>query len=239
MWRPCIVCLMLTLLCRHVWSHEAAHCDVLRTAASQSKEAWAIIHRPLKVYLGSSNLQTPGFLSLPQKALDVTAANDYKRWFCLESVDTFLTEHTFEHIPLTDHYQAFGLMFKYLKPGGLVRTAVPLYRDRHRVTSVDIKYGHVTFHTRGTLVRLLEEIGFTNVTALEFYDENNNVCTRPYDSCDGRIRRSFRHDERNLDFLNESWSKLKKTTHNELGDNCRPGHFKGAASLVVDAHKPL
>ena len=79
------------------------------------------------VYMGASTIQQPEFISLDITQLDVMKAEDYARWFCIFSVDSFLTEHTFEHIPEDMHEVAFRLMHKYLKSGGRLRIAVPLY----------------------------------------------------------------------------------------------------------------
>ena len=39
------------------------------------------------VYVGSSGVQQPGFLSMPKHFFDVTKPDDYARWFCLSSVE--------------------------------------------------------------------------------------------------------------------------------------------------------
>ena len=116
-----------TILQRHGSPDEAPICAALQLVSSTSREASTVIIRSLMVYMGASTIQQPEFISLDITQLDVMKAEDYARWFCIFSVDSFLTEHTFEHIPEDMHEVAFRLMHKYLKSGGRLRIAVPLY----------------------------------------------------------------------------------------------------------------
>lgn len=214
---------------------EAPFCGGLHAASKSSKEASTVINRPLMVYVGSSSIKQPGFISLPQDQLDVTKASDFTRWFCLSSVDTFLTEHTFEHIPEDLHERAFHFMHKYLKPGGRLRIAVPVYLDGHSASPLDVKYGHVAFVTRARLAASLRGAGFNKIQYLE-HRESDVAYTQPYDSCDGRIRRSTRHDDRNRLWLKNNIASLNITEHNDVGSNTiRPP--PPLMSTILDAIK--
>ena len=188
------------------------------------------------VYVGSSGVQQPGFLSMPRHFLDVTKPDDYARWFCLSSVDK-QNHHTFEHIPGELHDQAFRLMHAHLKPGGRLRIAVPVYKENHVERSLDVKYGHVAFITKKSLTTALSTAGFQQVHPLEYVDVDTQAAyTAEYDSCDGRIQRSLRHDERNLVWLQEHAASLNKSAYNDIGDNVvRPPPL--ITSLVLDAMK--
>lgn len=218
---------------------QPSFCKELKAASKASMQAATILHRPLMVYVGSSSITQPGFISLSQSQLDVTKAEDFLRWFCLGSVDVFLTEHTFEHVPEHLHETAFRLMHKYLKPGGRLRIAVPSYGSGHVASPLDIEYGHVTFPTRESLTRALVKAGFDKVLPLEYKDKNNTVTTMPYDSCDGRIRRSVRHDDRNRDWMKKNIAQLNLTVHNVPGMNIIGIHPPPVVSLILDAIKSV
>ena len=196
-----------------------------------------MVGRPLMVYVGSSSINQPGFISLHQASLDVTVPRDFARWFCLASVDTFLTEHTFEHIAEDMHEPTFRLFHKYLKPGGRLRIAVPVYEDNHNASRLDLDYGHVAFVTRQRLEASLRRAGFDQVRALEYRDTQAGVAyTIPHDSCHGRIRRSVRHDGRNREWLKRNMAGLNLTEHNDLGTNViRPP--PPLMSTILDAVK--
>ena len=226
-----------TMVQKHGSPDEAPICAALQLASSTSREASTVINRPLMVYMGASTIRQPGFISLDITQLDVTKAEDYARWFCKSSVDSFLTEHTFEHIPEDMHEGAFRLMHKYLKSGGRLRIAVPLYGENHIATPADKEIGHVAFMTKRSLTSSLKRAGFNNVRALEYVDvETQTAYTEVYDSCDGRVRRSMRHDERNLDWLINNLAFLNRTEHNDIGKNIvRPP--PPVVSVTLDAIK--
>jgi predicted SAM-dependent methyltransferase len=222
----------------HGQNDEPFFCADIRKVSADAA-AKRILDRPLNIYLGSSGLKLTGFIDYSHDLFDITSSGDYAKWLCLESVDAFLTEHTFEHIETAHHRHAFQLMSKYLKPGGFIRTAVPLYPKHHVRHHIDIEYGHVAFHTKQSLISMLRGIGFVNITALEYLDEDTqSLCTTTYDACKGRVMRSLKHDKRNINLLNSIWPSLNKSSYNELGDNCIPLKRVGAASLIVDAYKP-
>lgn len=207
-----------------------------------------VLNRPLMVYVGSSSVRQPGFISLEYQEFDVTKAEDYDKWFCKESVDVFFSEHTFEHIPQELHVVAFRLMHQFLKPGGIMRMAIPSYFDEVAVpnfkpSALDIEYGHVAFVTTRSAVETLKDAGFREVTVLEqlvYTAEGRFLVTNPYDSCAGRVRRSVRHDERNLPWLKNTWHLLNVSHYNDLGYNVLKypmPHAPKVVSLVLEAQK--
>ena len=58
--------------------------------------------RPFLVYVRSSSIQQPGFVSYPFNELDLTNDANFESLLLPETVDTFSSEHTFEkdHQPL-------------------------------------------------------------------------------------------------------------------------------------------
>ena len=226
-----------TMVQKHGSPDEAPICAALQLASSTSREASTVINRPLMVYVGAASIRQPGFISLYRTELDVTKADDYARWFCKSSVDSFLTEHTFEHIPEDLHEGAFRLMHKYLKSGGRLRIAVPLYKEAHVARPADVEIGHVAFITKRSLTAALNRAGFNKIRALEYVDvQTHTAHTEVYDSCDGRVRRSVRHDARNLEWLAKNLAFLNKTEHNDIGKNViRPP--PPVVSVTLDAIK--
>ena len=68
-----------------------------------------------------------------------------------------------------------------------------------RRAPIDVESGHVTFHTKDSLTDLMKSIGFVNVTALEYLDDDSgSICASSDDSCTGRVVRSIKHDNRNI-----------------------------------------
>lgn len=240
---------------------EPPHCEYLRTA-----ERHPVLDRPLMVYLGSARLGQPGFIAVPYEVeypehLDVTNATHYKEFFCKGSVDVFFTEHTFEHIPEELHQVAFRIMYEYLKPGGLVRTAVPTFPDRKYFpdfngSDLDREHGHVAFPSERTMTESLRAAGFTDIEAVEQVpyipgeDGGRAVITRPYDSCMGRVQRSIRHDPRNAKWLKAHFPELNVTKlSNAPAENYMMKSWKEvipydtqmavprSTSLIIDAWK--
>jgi predicted SAM-dependent methyltransferase len=133
-----------------------------------------------------------------------------------------MAEHVWEH--LTDHDTALANKncFQYLKPGGVLRLAVP---DGFNPSKEYIEYvrpggtgpgadDHKVLYTYQSMKERLERAGF-KINTLEYWDENGKFYYIDWTDEGGRIRRSRRYDPRNQD------GRLHYT------------------SLIVDAIKPL
>jgi predicted SAM-dependent methyltransferase len=80
---------------------------------------------PIRVIVGAGGTTQPGWLSLEENQLDI---RDYYQWaerFAPSSIDAILAEHVLEHIPPTEAETAARNFFRFLKPGGYARIAVP------------------------------------------------------------------------------------------------------------------
>jgi predicted SAM-dependent methyltransferase len=201
-----------------------------------------IAQRPVLIYVGSSGIRQPGFVSYPFDELDITQPAHFQRIICRDSVDTFFSEHTLEHIPLNQYSTIFGLFLQYLKPGGFVRIAIPTYSDLHRPSEVDKRYGHVGIVSAPVLEREMQSAGFTNVTILEQVHFTNGqrkgFTSKLWDECEGRVRRSFRHDQRNAQYLKERYAAFAMVGNNDINDVINSTDFPSVLSTIVQGHRP-
>jgi len=171
----------------------------------------------LKVSLGSGYQIYPDWLTTDVDSLDVTLPRAWANLFEEGSIDRLLAEHVLEHLSESECRVALAECHRYLKPGGLLRVAVPDgYRpDEAYIDAVSPPvHGHQVLFTVDTLVALLEGVGFS-VTPLEYFDAEGGFHTQPWDVADGFVRRSARFDRR---------AEFKH------GDVCY-------TSLIVDARK--
>ncbi|WP_202797436.1 class I SAM-dependent methyltransferase [Chthoniobacter flavus] len=173
---------------------------------------------PLQVVIGAGSTEFSGWVSTDLESLDVTLPQSWKRLFRTDSIDRLLAEHIYEHLDEAECRKSFRECFRYLKPGGLLRIAVP---DGHRRDSAYVaevsppKDGHKMLFTVESLRSLLEEAGF-QVTPLEYFDASEQFHHSAWDPADGMIRRSLPFDTQ------EAF---------RIG----PLHY---TSLIMDARKP-
>jgi predicted SAM-dependent methyltransferase len=152
--------------------------------------------RPLKVVLGAGPTTFSGWLQTDKELLDVTSPSDWSALFEPASIDSLLSEHMLEHLSPEDARVALGECYRYLKPGGLFRIAVPdgYRRDPAYVAeAAPPNDGHQVFYNVDTLTAALQEAGF-KTTALEYFDAGENFHAIPWDEKDGYIQRSVRFD---------------------------------------------
>ena len=201
---------MLRKLRRHVLARRQLKRDV--NALRQQEKC--------RIIIGASGVVQPGWLETNLGTLDVLNPNDWKRYFTTESIDAMLAEHVWEHLTEREGSAAARSCWQYLKPGGYLRLAVP---DGRHIDPVYIDYvrpgghgpgadEHKVLYTRESLVVMLENAGF-EVSCLEFFDDDGQFHSHPWEPDHGMIHRSIRFDERN--------------------HNGRPNY----TSLIVDATK--
>lgn len=151
---------------------------------------------PLKVVLGAGPTHFPGWFQTDKEILDVTNPSDWSALFDPESIDSLLSEHMLEH--LTEHEARVALTecYRYLKPHGLFRIAVPdgYRRDpAYMAEASPPKDGHQVLYNVDTLTALLQSVGFTT-TPLEYFDANEQFHAVLWNESDGMIQRSARFD---------------------------------------------
>lgn len=190
---------------------------------SRKRRVWALrkqisITKPLNVILGAGTTQFPGWLQTDKELLDVTLPSDWKALFEPDSIDSVLSEHMLEHLSEEEARIALTECYRYLKPGGFFRIAVP---DGYRQDSAYVaevsppRDGHKTLFNIDSLTALVENVGY-KVRPLEYFDAQDRFHAVVWDQQEGFVSRSARFN-RDEPFR-------------------RDGVY--FTSLIVDAHKP-
>jgi predicted SAM-dependent methyltransferase len=164
---------------------------------------------PLKVIIGAGEQQWPGWIATQKEQLDLLSPADWEKSFGRRRADAFLCEHVWEHLTETQGREAARLCFKYLKPGGYLRCAVPdgnypdpVYQATARVGGPG-PYDHpAADHKVVYNCRLLSEVFVTvgfEVDLLEYCDEAGRFHYNQWSTEDGPVYRSLLLDRRNRD----------------------------------------
>lgn len=151
---------------------------------------------PLKVMLGAGPTQVTGWFQTDKEILDVTSPDDWSILFTPDSIDSLLSEHMLEHLSEEEARAALTECYRYLKPKGLFRLAVP---DGNRRDPMYVKEvappadGHKMLFTIDTLTAMLRSVGFAT-TPLEYFDADERFHAFAWDQNEGMIMRSVRFD---------------------------------------------
>lgn len=151
---------------------------------------------PLNVVIGGGQTSYAGWIFTDRDFLDVRKPADWAALFAPDSIDRILCEHMLEHLAPAEASVALRECHRYLKPGGLLRLAVPdgYRRDPAYVAeAAPPNDGHQVFYNIDTLTSLMSASGF-KVEPLEYFDEHEEFHARPWDEQDGMIVRSARFD---------------------------------------------
>lgn len=168
-------------------------------------------NKPIKVVLGSSRKFQEGWIPTEIYLLNMLNPHDWERYFPPESIDALLAEHVWEHLTREEGVIAANNMFKYLRPGGYLRVAVPdgFFMDQKYLGLV--KPGgsgpgaqdHKILYNYKTLREVFGSAGF-EVFLLEYYDEKGNFHYKEWDPDDGKIVRSTRFYDGNTSLFKYS-----------------------------------
>lgn len=218
----------------------ADYCILVKAVKQLPKtnSLWRIMNTPQRIYIGSSGIHLPGFTSYPYQELDVTKEQDFARWFCEEGIDVFHSEHTFEHISYENSLTAFKLFYKYLRPTGYVRIAVPGEHHMgksHKPDKLDIQYGHISFWNKTIIGDYLKSAGFQRIELRE-YQSANSCHISLWNRCEGMVRRSFMHDARNEKAFRKAVCEDELRLIDGYPSNFT-AHGTPKCSLIVDAYK--
>jgi predicted SAM-dependent methyltransferase len=157
--------------------------------------------RPLRIVVGSEGRADPGWIATEHEYLDVADASHWQRFFAKGSIDAILAEHVFEHLTPEQARLAAQHCYDHLKPGGLLRAAVPdgLHPDPAYIAWVEVggvgpgACDHKVLYDYKSFRRVFEETGF-HVRLLEYWDEQGVLRQADWDPAQGRIKRSVRFD---------------------------------------------
>ena len=159
-----------------------------------------------RIVVGAAGICAPGWIRTEFEYLDLLALPDWERLVKPESLDAILAEHVWEHLSADDAHVAARTCFRYLRPGGYLRVAVPdgLHPDPRYIDSVKVGGNgagaddHKVLYRYDTFAAVFEAAGF-RVGHYEHFDESGHFHFREWDPRDGMIWRSMRFDDRNRD----------------------------------------
>ena len=158
----------------------------------------------IRVVVGAAGRYDSGWMPTSIKDLNILLRDDWERHFRADSIDAILAEHVLEHLTPDDASIALSNCYKFLKPGGYLRLAVPdgFHPDACYIEYVKVNGSgpgsddHKVLYTYKTLQELLERAGFM-VKFLEFFDENGKFHFFEWSTAEGTIHRSKNLDPRN------------------------------------------
>lgn len=174
---------------------------------------------PLRIVIGSSGVYEQGWIPTNIEYLNLLDESHWQRALSEDSVDAILAEHVWEHLTPEQGESAAQRCFRYLKPGGYLRVAVPdgyhpnpQYIDWVKVDGVGPGADdHKVLYTYETFRDLFERVGF-NVNLLEYHDAEGKFHRNPWDVTAGKI-------------------------HRVEGRDFKSGDFPGYSSIILDACK--
>jgi predicted SAM-dependent methyltransferase len=181
---------------------------------------------PIKVIVGAGTQRQPGWISTEREYLNLLKPEDWERYFDVGSIDRIFAEHVLEHLTLEEGISAAHLCYQYLRPGGVMRIAVPdgfhpapeyLARVAPRLEGPG---GHKMLFTYQTLAELFESVGF-ETDLLEYFDEDGRFHRKDWDPQDGNVDRAYGKAFRQRRYLDDKGRELEYT------------------SLIMDAAKPI
>jgi len=161
-----------------------------------------------RIIVGAGNTKGVNWIATDQNILNLLVERDWASLVKPGSLDAILAEHVWEHLTADQAVIAARHCFKYLKPGGYVRVAVPDgYHPSQRYIN-DVKPGgsglgsgdHKILYTYETATSLFTSAGF-DVVLYEYFDSTGMFHEYPWDAADGMITRSRWFDKRNVNGL--------------------------------------
>ena len=177
---------------------------------------------PIRMILGSANISYDGWIDTEMDILDILKEEEWQYLLGKRKVDMLLSEHVLEHIAPAEQLKSVALCYRYLKPGGRFRVAVPDgYRpdDIYREEIMPPRDGHTMVFNHQTLETMLQAVGFQTIL-LEYFDADGRFHLKDWHPEFGMVRRSARFD-------NQQQFRTKNGSH-----------ILNYTSLIVDAVKP-
>jgi predicted SAM-dependent methyltransferase len=161
---------------------------------------------PVRIVLGASGIFDVRWIPTDIGTLDILNERHWTRSFAENSIDAILAEHVWEHLSLEQGRHAARNCFRFLKPGGYLRVAVPdgFHPDPSYIEWVRVGGNgpgaddHKVLYTVDTFRDVFSSAGF-EVEPLEYFDSAGVFHGTDWDPAGGTIHRSRRFDERNQD----------------------------------------
>lgn len=166
------------------------------------------IQEEIKIVIGAGEyVNNHGWIHTQEEELNLLDEKMWQSKFIEGSIKAILAEHVWEHLTYDEGIAAAKICYKYLKPSGYIRCAVPdgffpdeAYQNTVKVGGPGPKdhpaASHKIVHTYKTLTKMFESAGFES-RLLEYCDENGNFHQNDWEGKDGVIFRSKKYDPRN------------------------------------------
>jgi len=159
----------------------------------------------INLIIGSGGTSYKNWIKSNIETINLLEKKSFDLFFKLDSIDTILCEHVFEHLTYEQGKIAVGNIYLYLKKGGFARLAVP---DGNHPSQDYIKWvrpggagdgasDHKILYNYKSFSEIFINQGF-KVKILEYYDENGIFHHQQWNSEDGFIHRSRDNDKRNV-----------------------------------------
>lgn len=179
---------------------------------------------PLQVIIGAGQQAYEGWIPTHKEQLNLLHREDWVELFGERRIDALLCEHVWEHLTEEEGRHAASICFEFLKPGGVLRCAIPDANFKNENYQNMVRIGgsgpldhpaadHKIVYDYRLFSSIFAEAGF-EVVLLEYCDEQGRFHSIYWNLNDGQIFRSALSDPRNRD------GKLE------------------FVSLIVDARKP-
>ena len=163
----------------------------------------------MKVIIGAGGQRWEGWVPTQREELDLLKEESWAQFFQGELAESLLCEHVFEHLSLEEGKQAAAMIYRYLKPGGFIRLAVPdvYFPDEEYQRIVQVggpgpkdhpAADHKVVYNYNLLKEVYQEAGF-EVKLLEYHDEQGHFHLADWDVDEAPIYRSSKLDHRNQD----------------------------------------
>jgi predicted SAM-dependent methyltransferase len=164
----------------------------------QRRDLRALARRHSKrIAVGASGIDHEGWVSTDREVIDLLREETWSRYFSPDSLDGILAEHVWEHLSPEEALTAAGNCYRFLKPGGYLRVAVPDGGDPDPAYIAAVRpggcgagaLGHKVLYNFATFRDVFAAVGF-DVRLHEYFDAHGQFHDDGWSWADGPIRRS-------------------------------------------------
>ena len=160
--------------------------------------------KKIKIIIGASQTSYDGWISTNEILLDLTNEKTFDKILKKNSVDNFLAEHVFEHLTENEGKIALENCYQYLKPGGIIRIAVPdgFFPNPDYINSTKPggsgpgAYNHKILYNYLTIKEIFDQDKFV-LNFVEYFNQDGKFNEKKLSDENGFILRSRYNDERN------------------------------------------
>jgi predicted SAM-dependent methyltransferase len=168
------------------------------------------MNQEINLIVGAKTQTQAGWISSDAVQLDIRREADWSRYFAPGSIDRILCESCLEHMTFADGLAACQNFYKYLRPGGRVRIAVPDRNFKNESYHFWTSPGgggqlfarlfiyrpdepdHKVFYDYVSLTHLMQRAGFST-QLLEWFDNEGRFYRREWSYVGGEVTRSYGH----------------------------------------------